>query len=190
MKKYGLVATIAFCAGLFAANVQPILSGSGKIIFPEASPSANISASAGTILLQAGGTANNIAALPTGTGWFRAGGAIFSSADGGTFPAQQFIRMSTTSGIGSLTSYDGNASTFLPLNLRGSVIYAGNGNFGCGGQTSPGFPVDCTGDINTSTEYRVGGTIGLSRTLTVRNSVGTGTCTITVTGGIITASSC
>jgi hypothetical protein len=43
--------------------------------------------------------------------------------------------------------------------------------------------------VNASA-YQVSGTAGLTGTLTVRNSAGTGTCTITVVSGIITATTC
>lgn len=41
-----------------------------------------------------------------------------------------------------------------------------------------------------ATAYKVSGAAGLTGTLTVRNAAGTGTCTITVVSGIITASTC
>jgi hypothetical protein len=41
-----------------------------------------------------------------------------------------------------------------------------------------------------ATDYYAGTTIGASQTLTVRNSAGSGTCTITVSGGLITGSTC
>ena len=47
---------------------------------------------------------------------------------------------------------------------------------------SPNYPVDVTGDINSSTGYRVGGTAGVSGSFTTADSK-----TVTVTGGIITS---
>jgi hypothetical protein len=41
-----------------------------------------------------------------------------------------------------------------------------------------------------ATVYQTSGTAGLTGTITVRNSAGTGTCTITVVSGIITATTC
>lgn len=45
-------------------------------------------------------------------------------------------------------------------------------------------------NIIDASAYKVGGTAGLTGTITVRNSAGTGTCTITVVSGIITATTC
>lgn len=48
-----------------------------------------------------------------------------------------------------------------------------------------------TGTVSAGTRYYIGGTGGLiGSTATVRNSAGTGTCTLTITGGLITATTC
>ncbi len=62
---------------------------------------------------------------------------------------------------------------------RGALI--GN-NWGFGGQTNPQYPVDAIGDINSSTGYRVAGSVGLTSNRTVVYSVVpvTGTAVATV----------
>jgi hypothetical protein len=50
------------------SNFAPLLTGGGKLIFPETSPSATISASSGTLTVAAGGTNQNVNLTPSGTG--------------------------------------------------------------------------------------------------------------------------
>jgi hypothetical protein len=76
----------------------------------------------------------------------------------------------------------GGAINFCVTNwYTSSVCFAANGFAGFGGNTSPGYAVDVTGDINCSGVYRKGGTAGVT--------VGpyTSISSITTTGGIITA---
>ena len=67
MKKNFTLIFFCFLAGLFGANVTPILTGAGKLIFPETSPSASLSASGGQLTIAAGGTNKNILLQPSGT---------------------------------------------------------------------------------------------------------------------------
>ncbi len=55
-----------------------------------------------------------------------------------------------------------------------------------------GFIAEMTGEngFDTSLPYRANGVSGISSTLTVRNAAGSGSCTITVSFGIVTASTC
>ncbi len=57
------------------------------------------------------------------------------------------------------------------------------------GSLTVGWDIDANGTIN-ATNYSVGGTAGISRLMTVRDAGGLTDCTITVTNGIITASTC
>src|SRR6516164_9788278 len=68
MKKNLSLIFFCFLAGLFGANVTPILTGAGKLIFPETSPSASLSASGGSLTVAAGGTTKSILLLPSGGG--------------------------------------------------------------------------------------------------------------------------
>lgn len=73
---------------------------------------------------------------------------------------------------------------------NGTANNAFRGNSRFGGITAPTYAVDVTGDTNTSGVFRVGGTAGLTATKTVRDSAGTGTCTLIFTGGILTGGTC
>jgi hypothetical protein len=85
----------------------------------------------------------------------------------------------------------GNTVGVLPIfnNLVGLNI--ATGALGCGGNTSPAYPLDVTGDINTSTGYRMAGNAGLSPagftivSLAKLTSGGVGG-SITIRGGIVT----
>lgn len=46
------------------------------------------------------------------------------------------------------------------------------------------------GKVSASTGYRANGNLGGTAVLTIRNSAGTGTCTITFSGGLFIASTC
>jgi hypothetical protein len=63
-----LLISLCFIAGLAGSNVQPILTGAGSLIFPEASPSASISAASGALSVAAGGSGKNVILKPTGSG--------------------------------------------------------------------------------------------------------------------------
>jgi hypothetical protein len=72
----------------------------------------------------------------------------------------------------------------------GTALNLFAGNTRIGGTTSPSYALDVTGDTNTSGVFRSGGTAGLTATKTVRDSAGTGTCTLIFTGGILTGGTC
>ena len=67
---------VCFAAGLGGANVTPVLTGAGKVVFPEANPSANIGATSGALTMAAGGTNQNIVTTPSGAGNTILGGRV------------------------------------------------------------------------------------------------------------------
>ena len=82
-------------------------------------------------------------------------------------------------------------------------VSSGNATIGSGGDIGTVSFINAAGAISStgsfvrahsSSGFRVGGTVGLSpgatQTLTMRDAAGTGTCTITVIGGIISATTC
>jgi hypothetical protein len=84
-------------------------------------------------------------------------------------------------GSGTFTSAD------VPGNT-GEVWIKGNVNIG-NGAASPTYALQVNGTVQ-ATAYRVGASAGLNSTLSVRDAGGAADCTITVTNGIITASTC
>ena len=75
-----------------------------------------------------------------------------------------------------------------PLTNSGDVWIAGNLGIGNGG-VSPTEALDVTGTVK-ATGFQAGAAPGISRGMTVRDAGGLSDCTITVTNGIITASTC
>ena len=67
----------------------------------------------------------------------------------------------------------------LTLDAPLALSSGGLGNVGFGGQTSPAYPVDVTGQVNASTGYRVGGVAGVSCS-------GVPTASFVVTNGLVT----
>jgi hypothetical protein len=165
---------IVFVAGLLAgANVTPLLSGSGKIIFPENATSATLSASSGALGVNAGGTNQGITLTPTGTGTTYAVGnhgstsAKASLEVSGMFRATDFNVPTSGAGIeafynsgGFINAYDRGASSYKTLTLNGSSLVLNNSTVGttCVNQASCTYALDTLGDTNTSGVYRVGGT--------------------------------
>jgi hypothetical protein len=202
MKKNFSVIFLCFLAGLFGANVTPLLTGAGKIVFPEASPSSYLSSAAGTLSIGSGGTnPTNISLLPNG-------GAVGVATTDPTFGGR-------VSGAGIATTYygtpfvAGNSPTApnfkLVINGAGQWalydyaagawdvgLFQSSGAVGIGGAPGTGHTLDVygAGTINAGSGYLTAGTAGLSIVKTIRNSVGTGTCTMTFSGGILTASTC
>lgn len=103
---------------------------------------------------------------------------IDSTATGGRNYSITSTNNTSASGGGKLVIFDDTGSTErLVIDSTGSV---GIGN------TGPSYKLDVTGDINTSTGYRVGGTAGISATCSggqfLQNAV--------VAGGIATGGTC
>jgi hypothetical protein len=230
--------------GLLAgANVQPILTGAGYLKFPENPTSAYLFASGGALTAQAGGSNQNLILNSSGTGTVYLGkvggqpvyvgnpstvtpyysfalGDYSASANNQLFlkrpgaATNGFELNSDLNGAFHL-GYMGDSGSSIAANII-NVTYTGFAGFG--GNTGPNYSVDATGDINTSTSYRVGGVqgktvtyaipgggsitftggiptattaaTGLTGTYTVRNSAGTGTCTLTFSNGGLTAETC
>lgn len=106
-------------------------------------------------------------------------GAGISVKHGGTFDALWQA--------GSTTAFDivSNSSVHvLTILQNGAVLVNRTSDDGSGAF----FQVN--GNISFSGNMIHAGTTGLSSTFTVRNSAGTGTCTITIAGGIVTGSTC
>jgi hypothetical protein len=204
MKKNFFIIFLCFIAGLTGANITPIFTGTGKIVFPEASPSSYISSSGGTLTIGSGGTnPTNINLLPLGGavgaettdptfgGKLPAGtagfvstyyGAAFAAGSGPTAP--NFKLVVDTAGDWATYDYAAAAWTMGLYQTKGTVGIASGP--GAGNQLD----VAGAGTINALTGYKTNNVAGLSIVKTVRNSANTGTCTMTFSGGILTASTC
>lgn len=210
-----LIFATALAGALAGANVQPVLTGAGKILFPENAAPASLSASSGALTAAAGGSNQNVTLTPSGTGnvilagggsglvgvgttsplaMLDVAGLLRSTSNSPTPPSGKGLEMSfsTSTSSANLQAYDRGTSSYIQMSLNGNPLTLNSASLADVGvdNPSPSYPLDVTGDVNTSTAYRVGGAAGLSVTKTVRNSVGTGTCTFTFTGGIMTASTC
>jgi len=92
----------------------------------------------------------------------------------------------------SLVSYDNNSYIFFGtknVSTAGTVEAMridGNGSVGIG-TTNPTQKLDVNGNIN-ALNYSAGGSMGITKTISVNGTAGT--CTITITGGLITGTSC
>jgi hypothetical protein len=71
------------------------------------------------------------------------------------------------------------------LTATGAVNLSGASSLSLGSNN-----VSTTGFVNASNGFRNGASTGITSVLNVRNAADTGSCSLTVTGGIITASSC
>jgi hypothetical protein len=201
MKKNISVIFLCLLAGLFGANIEPILTGTGKLVFPETSPSASLSASGGALTVAAGGANKSILLMPTGQGSVGVqttdptfGALVVPSLGianntvpivaGSATTKPNFELLLDGSGDWALEDYAANAWTM--------GLYQGNGRVGING--GPGatnqLDVGGLGTINAASGYKTANVAGLSIVKTIRNSVGTGTCTMTFSGGILTASTC
>jgi hypothetical protein len=78
-----------------------------------------------------------------------------------------------------LTTPDGSVT------IAEAARFFGSTGFSVGSTTDPG-----AGVINAASGFSSGGTAGTSATKTVRDSAGTGTCTLIFTGGILTGGTC
>jgi hypothetical protein len=77
---------------------------------------------------------------------------------------------------------------FLSEDTGSLSVFAGK--LRAGGTSDPVEALDVTGNANVSGGYKVGGTAGMTTVVTVRNAGGTADCTMTFTGGILTATTC
>ncbi len=68
---------------------------------------------------------------------------------------------------------DATNSGFLPLFINGGA--GGHDYVGIGNNTNPQYPLDVTGDINTSTQYRIGGNVTLTSSALTFNAASTAT---------------
>ncbi len=203
MKRDITVILLCFVAAATGANVQPILTGAGKLLFPEASPGAYLQASSGSLTVAAGGTNQNVIVTPSGTGYTRLDGNVGMGAapdstagknlhlTGAAAAARVIVESSGGSGrkyaliantSGKLLLYDWTAATER-ITIDSAGLVGVN-------QTTPGYQLDVGGQINASTGFRSGGTAGLGVTKTVRASGGAADCTLIFTGGILTGGTC
>jgi hypothetical protein len=203
MKRDVIVILLCFLGGLAGANVTPILSGSGKILFPENATAANISASAGALNLNAGGTNQNVNATPTGSGVLNASTSMLIANNSNY---RQYDSAGTPRSVLWLDNSNPDVLT-LQNNQRG------NGgplkiNTGAGGTQSayidasgkvrigsgtPSYVLDVNGDVNTSTLYRASGNAGFGSGLSVTvctSGACITSCTLIFNGGIRTGGTC
>lgn len=114
---------------------------------------------------------------------------------GADYNSTNWVAKDTSACILALGTGTGGMSLYLNTGLTvgntftpSAVITINTTGAGFGGNTNPQYPVDATGDINTSTKYRVGGTAGLSTTVTLAKLTSGGSNgSLTITGGIVTA---
>jgi hypothetical protein len=200
MKKNFAVIFLCFLAGLAGGNISPILTGSGYIKFPETSPSASLSASGGQLTVAAGGTTKSILLMPSG------GSVGVNTTDPsiagtlGYYPGLTVVNSSTpllaaySSMVPNFALNVGSDGSWVMFDHAAGVwnaaVLSANGRVGIGVAANVSYGLNVAGDTNTGTAYRVAGTAGLGVVKTIRNSAGTGTCTMTFTGGILTASTC
>jgi hypothetical protein len=106
-------------------------------------------------------------------------GANISMKHGGTFDAAWQA--------GSSSAFDvvDNSSTHRFIVLQGGITLVGRTS-----DNGTGALLQVQGGVSFTGSMISNGTTGLTSTLTVRNSAGTGTCTLTISGGIVTASTC
>ncbi len=190
MKRDLFIISLCFVAGMAGANVQPLLTGAGKILFPESATPATISASSGALTLAAGGSNQNVNLTPTGTGVTSATGNVAAS---GTLRTTGFVLPASGSGLelfynaaipaANVTAIDRTGVAYLPLRLNGLTTTVNAQSGGCFGVLGAcTYDLDTTGDTNTSGVFRKAGTAGISATLTIPNGG-----SATISGGIITA---
>jgi hypothetical protein len=153
--KNAILIAACFAAGLAGANVQPILTGAGKLIFPEATPAATLSASSGALTVAAGGSNKNITLTPSGTGGVTVPGSSAAQSNAGglfslTTPASTHgLRMGVyDSNYSWLQSYD---SLHLEINPAGNWM-----NVGGAVRTTGGFPVAPASGVGVEMEYTAG----------------------------------
>lgn len=131
----------------------------------------NSDSGAGGIILQTGSFVPTVAILNSGgSGLLK----IYNTTGEG--PVLQAYR----SGGDEATILMSGTST-IQLTTNGTSFIGSASGFGIG-NTTPGFPLDVTGDINTSGAYNVSGVPGVSGTFTTVDLK-----TVTVTNGIITS---
>jgi hypothetical protein len=196
-----LLLSCLFIGMLLGANQTPILTGAGYIKFPENAIPAYIYASGGALTAYSGGSNQNISLVPSGIGIVNinqaannTNGLLNITLPTGT---NHFLWMYSgavrthafysASDSGNMAIY--NSSSNAQIVFRSAGISYVLGNFSVG-QSANTYPLDVAGDINTSGVVRVNGTGGLTGTYTVRNSAGSGTCTLTYKGGVLTSETC
>ncbi len=174
---------------IVGANNQPLLTGSGKVVFPETTPSANLSASGGALTVASGGTNQSISFVPGANGIVHVvGGTVGSSGvlldNGGAF------RQKNVAGtVRGLLSHFTDDVVYLddldgPIEVRpaGGVYIFDSTGLSLGTGATATYRVDASGDINASGVYRQAGTSGTSATYTFPCSG-----SVTSSGGIVTA---
>lgn len=96
----------------------------------------------------------------------------------------------------ALSSSKTGSGTYLPLTFftsateRMRVLTGGSVLVGATADDGSSSLFQVAGKVSASTGYRANGNLGGTAVLTVRNSAGTGTCTITFSGGLFIASTC
>lgn len=213
MKRDITVILLCFVAAATGANVQPILTGAGKLVFPETSPSANLSASAGALTVASGGTNKNITLTPSGSGFTQTptlvigdniGAAGGSASTIGSTSAVSIFSIGQSAAARARLKWNYNVvpgSATFAIGTQAAVpmlLQDLGGNTGFAGAAGA-YAVDVTGDINASGVFRKAGTagVGTGLTVTVCSTVAAGppatcssSCTLIFTGGIRTGGTC
>jgi hypothetical protein len=120
--------------------------------------------------------------------WGEGAGQVNIQNAGVFFPLQ----VTSTGGAGNnfgVNIIAGTTSADSPLFIQAANLTTLVHVFGDGGVSLSTWADEGLGNMNAA-NYYVKNTIGQSLTATVRNSAGSGTCTITFLGGLITASTC
>jgi hypothetical protein len=198
MKKNLSLIFFCFLAGLFGANVTPILTGAGKLIFPETSPSASLSASSGQLTVAAGGSSQHVLLLPssggavgvnttdpsfTNTLGHNPGLGVVSTSTpilAGYSPTQPAFALNVDP-TGYWLMYDHAAAAWS----MGIVQTGGRVGVGVAPGAANQLDVGGGGWVNATNGYKTNGATGYNYVLGVRNSANTGTCTMTFNGGIL-----
>lgn len=203
MKRDAFVVFLCFVAGMAGSNVQPVLTGAGKILFPENATPATISASSGALTLAAGGTNQNVSITPSGTGIGQVTRPLLVGSAGPGSSAQFTVHPGTNENLAVtgavdmpngvvVQSYNDAVNADEDLELSAAAFRFTQGNVGIG--ANPGFALDNqAGDTNTVGVYRKSGVAGVGTGSSITVCTGgacTSSCTLIFNGGIRTGGTC
>jgi hypothetical protein len=195
-----LLFAIALAGGLAGANLQPVLTGAGKILFPGTTPVASISALSGALTIASGGTNQDLTLSPSGTAHVLVPNTVpYGSADSSSTPQSLLWLDGSNPDILHLQNNQRAAGGSVEVDTQAgggqSLLITAAGQVRIGGGT-PSYPLDVGGDVNSGGVFRKGGAAGagVGAALTVCSAVAGGVCTSSCTlvfnGGIRTGGTC